>query len=116
METNQAVTTLTALAQASRLDVFRLLVQAGEGGMAAGKISAATCIAPSSLSFHLKELSHAGLLTQRQEGRFVIYSANFATAAALVAFLSEHCCSGQSCELSPAPLSACASSTQENHV
>jgi DNA-binding transcriptional ArsR family regulator len=101
METNQAVTTLAALAQASRLDVFRLLVQAGADGMAAGKISAATGIAPSSLSFHLKELSHAQLLTQRQEGRFVIYSANFAAASALVAFLSAHCCDGQACEFSP---------------
>jgi DNA-binding transcriptional ArsR family regulator len=97
MEINTAVTALAALAHHSRLAIFRLLVQAGSAGMAAGQISAATGIAPSSLSFHLKELSRADLLSARQEGRFVIYAANFAQAAELVAYLTEHCCGGQDC-------------------
>ena len=98
-----AVTALAALAQESRLAVFRRLVQAGPAGLAAGKIGTATGIAPSSLSFHLKELLHAGLVTSRQDGRFVIYTASFPTAAALVAFLTENCCGGQACEVTCAP-------------
>lgn len=99
METNQAVLTLAALAQAARLEVFRLLVQAGPAGMCAGDIAAATGIAPSSLSFHLKELRHAQLVQQQASGRFLIYSANFSVAAALLAFLSANCCAGQACAL-----------------
>ncbi len=99
MEIKTAVTALAALAQESRLSVFRLLVAAGPAGMAAGKVGEALGIAPSSLSFHLKELLHAGMVTSRQEGRFVIYRADFAQAAALVAFLSDHCCGGQPCAL-----------------
>ena len=99
MEINTAVTALAALAHHSRLAIFRLLVQAGSAGMAAGQISTATGIAPSSLSFHLKELSRADLLSARQEGRFVIYAANFTQAADLVAYLTEHCCGGQDCGL-----------------
>ena len=100
METKTAVVALAALAQESRLSVFRLLVEAGSAGMAAGKIAESLGMAPSSLSFHLKELTHAGMATARQEGRFIIYEANFAKAAELVAFLSENCCGGQSCDLS----------------
>jgi DNA-binding transcriptional ArsR family regulator len=100
MKALHVVAALAALAQESRLAVFRLLIQTGAGGMAAGKISEATGIPPSSLSFHLKELAHAGLVTSRQEGRFVIYAANFTTAADLVAFLMENCCGGQTCDLS----------------
>ena len=100
METLNAVAALSALAQESRLAVFRLLIQAGPVGMAAGKISEAAGIPPSSLSFHLKELTHAGMVTSRQEGRFVIYEANFSTAAALVTFLTENCCGGHECDLS----------------
>lgn len=99
METLNAVAALAALAQESRLAVFRLLIQAGPVGMAAGKISEAVGIPPSSLSFHLKELTNAGMVTSRQEGRFVIYEANFSTAAALVAFLTENCCGGHACDL-----------------
>ena len=76
------------------------IVGAGPAGMAAGKISEAAGIPPSSLSFHLKELAHAGMVTSRQEGRFVIYEANFSTATNLVAFLTENCCGGQVCNLS----------------
>jgi ArsR family transcriptional regulator len=95
MKTNDIVTALAALAQASRLAIFRALVQAGPDGMAAGKISTLTQTAPSSLTFHLKELVHADLVTSRSEGRFVIYSANFLTMNAVLAFLTENCCAGQ---------------------
>lgn len=97
METNAAVTALSALAQTSRLAVFRALVQAGPAGMAAGKISELADIPPSSLSFHLKELSHAGLVTSRQDGRFVIYTAQFDAMNALLGFLTENCCGGNPC-------------------
>ena len=107
MEINTAVTALAALAHHSRLAIFRLLVQAGSAGMAAGQISTATGIAPSSLSFHLKELSRADLLSARQEGRFVIYAANFTQAADLVAYLTEHCCGGQDCGLPSTNPSIC---------
>jgi ArsR family transcriptional regulator len=97
METKNALAALNAVAQESRLAVFRLLVQAGPDGMAASKIGEQLGIAPSSLSFHLKELSHADLLTQKQDGRFVIYAANFGTMNALIAFLTANCCSGTAC-------------------
>lgn len=100
METKNAIVALAALAQESRLTVFRLLIQAGPAGMAAGKISEAVGIPPSSLSFHLKELSHAGMIASRQAGRSVIYTAEYARAVSLVAFLTENCCSGQDCDLS----------------
>jgi DNA-binding transcriptional ArsR family regulator len=97
METRAAVSALSALAQESRLAIFRLLVQAGPEGLAAGKIGEALGIPPSSLSFHMKELSHAGLVASRQESRFVIYSAHFGAMNDLVAFLTENCCGGQAC-------------------
>jgi DNA-binding transcriptional ArsR family regulator len=97
METEALVNALAALAQSSRLTVFRLLVQAGPAGLPAGKISEATGISPSSLSFHLKELLHAAMVTSRQDGRFVIYAANFETMNTLLAFLTENCCGGNPC-------------------
>lgn len=97
METESIVTALAALAQPSRLAIFRALVQAGPTGLPAGKISEMTAIPPSSLSFHLKELSHASMVTSRQDGRFVIYAANFATMNAVLAFLTENCCGGNPC-------------------
>lgn len=97
METKTAVIALSALAQESRLAVFRALVEAGPEGLPAGKISELTGIAPSSLSFHLKELSHAAMVNSRQDGRFVIYTANFETMNALLGFLTENCCGGASC-------------------
>jgi DNA-binding transcriptional ArsR family regulator len=106
METKAAVTALAALAQDSRLAIYRTLVQAGPAGLAAGRIGELTDIAPSSLSFHLKELSHAGLVEGRQAGRFVIYSANFETMNALLGFLTENCCGGNPC--SPVCTPACA--------
>jgi DNA-binding transcriptional ArsR family regulator len=97
METKQAIAALAAIAQESRLAVFRLLVQAGPEGMIASKISEQLEIPPSSLSFHLKELSHAGMVNVRQDGRFMIYSANFDTMNGLVGFLTENCCGGSPC-------------------
>lgn len=97
METKSAIAALAALAQESRLATFRLLVQAGPQGLAASKIAESLSIPASSLSFHLKELTHAGLIAARQEGRFVIYSAQFDAMNALVAFLTENCCGGAPC-------------------
>ena len=97
METKLIVAALSALAQESRLAIFRLLVQAGPDGMPAGRISESTGIAPSSLSFHLKEMSHADMVTSKQEGRYVIYSANFDTMNTLLAYLTENCCNGVPC-------------------
>ena len=77
--------------------VFRALVQAGPPGMAAGAIARRTRIAPSSLSFHLKELNHAGLVKARLDGRFIFYSANFATVNAVLSYLTENCCGGEDC-------------------
>jgi arsenate reductase len=97
MDTKKVLSALGALAQESRLAVFRLLVQAGPEGMAATKISEHLGVPSSSLSFHLKEMAHADLVTSRQESRFVIYSANFKTMTGLVHFLTENCCDGTPC-------------------
>ena len=97
METKHVLAALAALAQESRLAIFRLLIQAGPSGLPAGKIGEQLGIASSALSFHLKELAHAGLVTSRQEGRFVIYTAQFDTMNALVGFLTENCCAGVPC-------------------
>lgn len=91
------VNALYALAQDSRLAIFRELVQAGPEGLAAGKIGEAVNISPSSVSFHMKELLNAGMVFSRTEGRFVIYSANFAAMDELVAFLTKNCCGGKGC-------------------
>lgn len=98
MDTKHTLAALAALAQESRLAVFRLLVQTGPDGMAASKIGERLDIAPSSLSFHLKELARAGLIASRQEGRFVIYSADTTAMNGLIDFLTENCCGGVSCK------------------
>lgn len=105
MDSRSAVSALAALANESRLAIFRLLVQVGPEGLAASRISEQLNIPPSSLSFHLKELSHAGLAISRQEGRFVIYAAHFDTMNALMAFMSDNCCGGNPC----LPVRHCAS-------
>ena len=97
METMQALQSLSALAQESRLSIFRLLVQAGREGMAAGAIGEALDLPPATLSFHLAGLTRAGLAQSRQDGRFIIYSASFENMNALVAFLTENCCGGAAC-------------------
>jgi ArsR family transcriptional regulator, arsenate/arsenite/antimonite-responsive transcriptional repressor len=83
--------------------VYRLLVQFGPSGLAAGEIAAQLDLAPATLSFHLKELSHAGLIRSRQEGRFIFYAADFAAMNALVAFLTENCCAADGVSCAPAP-------------
>ncbi len=94
MKTSDAVASLAALAQDSRLEVFRLLVRMGPEGLPAGKISERLRIAPATLSFHLTQLAHAGLVTGRRSGRSVIYAADFAAMRRLLAFLTENCCGG----------------------
>jgi DNA-binding transcriptional ArsR family regulator len=97
MQTNQAVTALAALAQETRLAIFRLLVEAGPTGLAVGEIGASLKVAPATLSFHLKELAHAGLVASRQDGRYVFYSASYPQMNALVAFLTDNCCARDGC-------------------
>lgn len=111
MSNTAVVAALAALAQESRLAIFRTLVQAGPAGMAAGRIGELTAIPPSSLSFHLKELSHAALVRSRQDGRFVIYTADFDAMNALLGFLTENCCGGVSC--SPADVVSCCQPLKE---
>lgn len=94
MEIKSAVTALAALAQETRLSVFRLLVEAGPEGVPAGAISEKLAVAPATLSFHLKELSHAGLVASRQAGRFIYYTADFERMAALMSYLTQNCCRG----------------------
>jgi DNA-binding transcriptional ArsR family regulator len=98
METTQAVQKLSALAQDTRLGIFRLLVQAGPDGMAAGQIGEKLDLPPATLSFHLAGLTRAGLAQSRPQGRFVIYSADFQAMNALVGFLSDNCCGGRECQ------------------
>jgi DNA-binding transcriptional ArsR family regulator len=94
METSDAVTALAALAQDSRLDIYRLLVQAGPEGMAAGQVAEKLDLAPNTLTFHFDRLRVAGLVTVRRDGRSMIYAARFETMNGLVSFLTENCCQG----------------------
>ncbi|MDO8926076.1 MAG: metalloregulator ArsR/SmtB family transcription factor [Sideroxyarcus sp.] len=101
MKIETAVVALAALAQETRLSIFRLLVQAGKEGVAAGALGEKLGIPPATLSFHLKALSHAGLVRSRTEGRFVIYSANYGEMDKLIAYLTEHCCAGDAGQCAP---------------
>jgi DNA-binding transcriptional ArsR family regulator len=97
MEKTDVVAALSALAQDNRLDVYRLLVQAGPEGMPAGAVAAALDLAPNTLTFHFDRLRSAGLVTVRREGRSMIYAAKFETMNALLGYLTENCCRGVSC-------------------
>ena len=97
MKLKTAVTGLAALAQESRLAIFRLLVQKGLDGLCVSDIGAKLEMAPATLSFHLKELSNAGLLTSRQEGRFIYYAPDFKAMNELIGYLTDHCCGGKAC-------------------
>lgn len=97
MEESVAVQSLAALAQAMRLRVFRSLVVAGPQGRLPGQLAEELDVAGATLSFHLKELVNAGLITQQRDGRCLIYRADFAQMNALLAYLTEHCCQGQGC-------------------
>lgn len=99
MDSDNAVLALSALAQHTRLSIYRLLVVAGSGGIPVGKIGQELSLPPATLSFHLKELSHAGLIQGTQDGKFVFYRANFTRMNELLGFLAEHCCDGNQCEL-----------------
>jgi DNA-binding transcriptional ArsR family regulator len=103
MNTQTAVMALAALAHDSRLEVFRLLVQAGPDGIAAGDIAGQLGIPASTLSFHMKSLSHAGLVESRHQSRFIYYSANFEAMNELVGYLGENCCGGRPCVPAAAP-------------
>lgn len=97
MEAAKAITALGALAQEHRLALFRLLVQAGEEGMAAGAIAGALGVPNSSLSFHLAQLSRAGLIRQERQHRSLIYRADYGAMNSLVGYLMENCCAGTEC-------------------
>jgi DNA-binding transcriptional ArsR family regulator len=94
MKTRPAVKALAALAQETRLAIYRLLVQQGRPGLAAGIIADRLAIPAATLSFHLKELANAGMVGARQEGRFVYYSANYDQMSGLIDYLTENCCQG----------------------
>jgi DNA-binding transcriptional ArsR family regulator len=94
MEKTDAVAALAALAQDSRLDVFRLLVEAGPDGMPAGEIADTLKLAPNNLTFHFDRLRMVGLVTVRRDGRSMIYAARFETMNALLSYLTENCCKG----------------------
>ena len=94
MKSAQVVKALSALAQSTRLAIYRLLVERGPEGMAAGQVAEKLKISPATLSFHFKTLSHAALIESRQEGRFIYYSANFAVMNDMLAYLTENCCGG----------------------
>ncbi len=98
MEKSDAVAALAALAQDNRLDVFRLLVQAGPEGLSAGRVAQELHLAPNTLTFHFDRLRVAGLVTVRREGRSMIYAARYEAMNALLAYLTENCCRGaQTC-------------------
>ena len=94
MKKTDAIAALAALAQDTRLDVFRLLVQAGTDGLPAGQIGERLGLPAATLSFHLNQLRHAGLVTFRRDGRSLIYAAEYAAMNGLLAYLTENCCQG----------------------
>jgi|SRR5690242_18279015 DNA-binding transcriptional ArsR family regulator len=97
MKTGDAIAALGSLAQDTRLSVYRLLVKRGPEGLPAGAIAEALDVPASSLSFHLHQLMHAGLVTQERQSRQLIYAANYERMNALVSYLTENCCGGASC-------------------
>lgn len=103
MEKSEALAALAALSQETRLDIYRLLVQAGEEGLAAGKIGEGLGLPSATLAFHLKALKYAGLVAFKREGRSLIYAAIYPTMNALLAYLTENCCGG-TCS---GPMAAC---------
>ena len=102
MESQTVILALAALAQTSRLEIFRALVQAGPAGLTPGVLSEQLGVAANTLSFHLKELVHAELVTQERAGRNLIYRAQFERMNAVLAYLTDNCCQGESCATQPA--------------
>jgi DNA-binding transcriptional ArsR family regulator len=111
MKSKDAVAALAALAQETRMAVYRELVQQGPSGLAAGEIAAAVGTSPTTLSFHLKEMAHAGLVVSRQEGRFVYYAANYAVMNELLGYLTENCCAADCGTANCRPVNARASAS-----
>lgn len=107
MEEAEAVKALAALAQETRLRIFRLLVVAGPQGLTPGHMAEALGASPTALSFHLKELSHSGLIDVERDGRNLIYRAHFERMNTLLGYLTEHCCAGQACEVAPSACTPC---------
>jgi ArsR family transcriptional regulator, arsenate/arsenite/antimonite-responsive transcriptional repressor len=97
LKTAAAIKALAALSQETRLGIYRLLVQQGPEGLAVGTIAERMDVIGATLSFHLKELAHAGLVIPRQDGRFIYYAANYDAMNSLLAYLTENCCQGQAC-------------------
>lgn len=112
MDNKSAVILLSSIAQEARLDIFRLLVQAGGDGLPAGVIAEKLKVPASTLSFHLKELSHSGLINANQVSRFIYYSANYQAMTDLLAYLTENCCAGVGC----GPDLSCNSQSKEKNV
>jgi ArsR family transcriptional regulator, arsenate/arsenite/antimonite-responsive transcriptional repressor len=112
MTKSQAIVALAALAQETRLDIFRLLVQAGDDGMPAGRIGGKLGLPSATLAFHLKELKHAGLVTFAREGRSLIYAAEYPAMNSLLTYLAQNCCQGSpsACGLASIPTPRPASS------
>jgi ArsR family transcriptional regulator, arsenate/arsenite/antimonite-responsive transcriptional repressor len=108
METKSVISALAALAQETRLAIYRLLVETGPDGLAVGAIAETLGLANATLSFHLKELTHAGLTIATPNGRSIIYSANFTTMNGLVTYLTENCCGSASCAPCVPSIAACA--------
>ena len=102
MEKSNAVAALAALAQDNRLDVYRLLVQAGPDGLPAGQVASALKLAPNTLTFHFDRLRGAGLVSVRRDGRSIIYAARYDTMNALLSYLTENCCQGRADRCVPA--------------
>jgi len=106
MDENEVVRALGALAHAHRLQVFRALIVAGENGMTPSVMSEGSGISPTSLSFHLKELMNAGLVTQERQGRNLVYRASYDRMNQLLGYLTDNCCAGADCAVA-APAAAC---------
>lgn len=104
MESSAVVRSLAALAQASRLQIFKAMVQAGPAGLTPGDLSERLGVAANTLSFHLKELMHAELVTQERAGRRLIYRAEFGRMQELLAYLSDNCCQGSACAVNTGQL------------
>jgi ArsR family transcriptional regulator, arsenate/arsenite/antimonite-responsive transcriptional repressor len=116
MEMLDAVAALAALAQENRLEVFRLLVQAGREGLPAGRVAEELDLAPNTLTFHFDRLRGAGLVTVRREGRSMIYAARYETMNAVIAYLTENCCRGRPEECLPSKRTKRASAQRREPV
>ncbi len=113
MKKREALAALAALAQENRLDVFRLLVEAGPDGLPAGSVAETLKLAPNNLTFHFDRLREAGLVTVRRDGRSMIYAARFDRMNGLVGYLTENCCGGQAEQCAPAECKAPAKAPRE---